>query len=131
MNSEIVASLVGELLFNERFLRRYAQRSEGGFKRALGFLKELGAYIKAKDKAAYAEVNRAIALFENAMLSESGETKDGKRYSVIQKDGKYYNPTDEEIIKKHPTISAVKIDNAQYSPMIKFQLCFCCFCSFC
>ena len=39
--------------------------------------------------------------------------------SIVQKDGKFYTPTDEEIIKKHPAISEVSVDNAKYSPNIR------------
>ena len=37
-----------------------------------------------------------------------------KKFSHISIDGKYYTPTDEEIVKNHPTIEPVRIEEAKY-----------------
>ena len=54
-------------------------------------------------------------LVDRALGSEVEGEKTGEKYSVIQKNGVYYTPTDEEIIKNHPTINGVIINNAEYS----------------
>ncbi len=43
-------------------------------------------------------------LVDKALGSEVSGEKTGEKCSVIQKDGVYYTPIDEEIIKTHPTI---------------------------
>ena len=119
IDSEVTASLVGKALNSDKLLQRYAKRDEKLIKRVLTFLKRIFTELKSvgADKSSTDTVEGMIDRF-NALLqmpeSETGGVT-GKKYSVIQKDGVYYTPTDEEIIKNHPTINGVIINDAEYA----------------
>ena len=75
LESEVVASLVGERLQSEKFLKRYAEKDASVLKKAQGFIKELKATLKDKNRDKDAEAITAdIGLrFDRALAG--GETK--------------------------------------------------------
>lgn len=49
-----------------------------------------------------------------AGVETEGKTDEKKKFSHISINGKFYTPTDEEIVKNHPTIEPVQIEEAKY-----------------
>jgi hypothetical protein len=118
LDSEVTAKVVGEMLNSEKFLKRYAQMGEeqgSMLKRIAKFVRGIANALKEKDKKAGEVAREMMTLVDKALGSEVAREKSGEKYSVIQKDGVYYTPTDEEIIKNHPTINGVIINDAEYA----------------
>ncbi len=124
LESEITASLVGDALMSERFLKAYANKDKKFVQRVGSWLKSLVKRLRM-DEDAKAEADLADEHYKMVatllQLPEVGGERSGKKYSTIQKDGKYYTPTDEELIKKHPFIKEVAVKDAMYSPGLKLS----------
>ena len=84
VESEVTASIVGEALNSEKFLKRYANMSEnkGILKTALRFIKGIFNSTKDKDKNLSREAQNIANLFDRALASEiEGEQQNGEKYS--------------------------------------------------
>jgi hypothetical protein len=82
IDSEIVASLVGEGLKNERFLKRYAEKDDKLIRRVWNWLKGLKASLKDRDREAEKIVDEMALRMDMAL--QSGvvrESKSGVKHS--------------------------------------------------
>ena len=67
--------------------------------------------LRAIGERGVAETRAGPASMQNAPANaEAGE------YSLVSIDGKYYTPTDEELIDAHDTIRVVRVEGAKYQP---------------
>lgn len=119
IDSEVTGALVGNALNSDKLLSRYANRDKKLIKRIFDAVKQMSEKLDDEDadEVAKSTVYDMIKRFDVLLQMPEGENgaEWKKKYSVIQKDGKYYTPTDEEIIKNHPTINGVIINDAEYS----------------
>ena len=118
------------LLGNEAFIDRIVREDASTAQKLVGKILSLDkAFSTLKDKEARAQhklVREAERLYLKAaeaagngtlkkmILAQRPELEEEVKVqmSMIQKDGKYYTPADEEIVKNHPTISEVSVNNA-------------------
>lgn len=86
VDSEVVASVVAEMLNSEKFLKRYAQMGEeqgSVIKRIARFVKGLANALKDKDKKASAVATDMMNLVDKALGSEvEGEQASGEKNDV-------------------------------------------------
>ena len=91
VDSEVVASLIGERLTNEKFLQKYATKDDAIIKKIFRFLKSTAGYLKDKDKTARGEVLELVNMFSRAIGTEVSGESIGKtefiKYSAMNNDG--------------------------------------------
>ncbi|MBP3376197.1 MAG: hypothetical protein J6L83_05485 [Clostridia bacterium] len=106
IDSEVTASVVGEMLNSEKFLKRYAQMGEeqgSVIKRIARFVKGIANSLKDKDKKASAVATDMMNLVDKALGSEVAGEKTGEKYEI-----KYPNFKDEDIEHNIKTVASMK-----------------------
>ena len=105
LESEVVASLVGERLQSEKFLKRYAEKDASVLKKAQSFIKELKATLKDKNRDKDAEaITAAIGLrFDRALAG--GETR-----AAGETVKKYQPPTKQQVAEWEKPITIQDVE---------------------
>ncbi len=118
IDGELTAELVGDYLFTDPdFVNRLSMENRNLFQKLFDEIKYLCRIATAGSREAR-QLEKVKKTFEQAYRANFQAVEnlegEGVRYSLVSIDGKYYKPTDEVLIAEHPTVTAVKIQDARY-----------------
>ena len=108
VESEVVASLIGKRLTNEKFLKKYATKDDAMIKKIFRFLKASVSYLKDKDKAASDEVTKLVNKFSEVIGEEAvGESASGVKYSAAGAENEEVNSIKEQLKKSNDKLASM------------------------